>query len=62
MTRTTPKKESKRVEVKAPRITPDRLTRVLAANIARAGTREPELLARLKAAAERLQQARRQYP
>jgi hypothetical protein len=59
VTSTTPKRESKRVE---PRITSDRLLRVLAANLARAGDREPELIARLKAAAERLQAARRIAP
>lgn len=63
MTRTTPKTESQRVEVKAaPHITSDRLLHALAANIARVGDREPELIARLKAAAERLQAARRAAP
>jgi hypothetical protein len=59
MTRTTtPKKKSKRVE--APRITSDRLLRVLAANLAQAS--EPELITRLKAAADRLQAARKVAP
>jgi hypothetical protein len=63
MTCTTPKKDSKRVEVKAtPRITSDRLLRALAANLARAGNREPELVERLKAAADRLATARRAAP
>jgi hypothetical protein len=61
LTRTTPKKKSQRVKAKAaPRDTSDRLLRVLEANLARAS--EPELITRLKAAAERLQAARRMAP
>jgi hypothetical protein len=58
LTRTTPKKKSQRVA--APRDTSDRLLRVLEANLARAS--EPELITRLKAAAERIQAARRMAP
>jgi hypothetical protein len=61
MTRTPPKKE--RVEAKAaPHVTTDKLLRALAANLARAGDHEPELIARLKAAIERVQAARRTAP
>jgi hypothetical protein len=60
MNHTTPKKES-HVEAKAaPRITSDRLLHALTANLSQAS--EPELIARLKAAAERLAAARRAAP
>jgi hypothetical protein len=63
VTRTPSKKESQRVEAKAaPHTTSDRLLSALAANLARASDREPELIARLKAAAERLKAARRVAP
>jgi hypothetical protein len=61
MTRRPAPKESQRVEA-APRVTSDRLLKALAANLARAGDHEPELIERLKAAAERLATARRVAP
>jgi hypothetical protein len=56
-----PKKDSKHIEAKAaPQITTDKLLRALVASLSQAT--EPELVSRLKAAAERLAAARKAAP